>query len=77
MESRSNRTLHWLPTYLKPLQEGAPKVQLPRGAKYPTPLVPMSEDFLEEGDLLANIPQLRYQDYNLQDPEKFPQFWPA
>ena len=34
----------------------------------------MSEDIIEEGDLLATIPQLRYQDYNLQDPEKYPQF---
>ena len=34
----------------------------------------MSEDIIEEGDLLANNPQLRYQDYNLQDSEKYPQF---
>lgn len=34
----------------------------------------MSSDVIQEGDLLANIPQLRYQDYNLQDPEKYPQF---
>lgn len=34
----------------------------------------MSEDVIEEGDLQGNIPNLCYQDYNLQDPEKFPQF---
>ena len=34
----------------------------------------MSEDVIEEGDLLENIPQLRYQDYNLRDPKKYPQF---
>lgn len=34
----------------------------------------MSEDVLEEGVLLGEIPSLKYQDYNLLDPEKFPQF---
>ena len=34
----------------------------------------MSQDVIEEGDLLGNILNLLYQDYNLQDPEKFPQF---
>ena len=52
------------------------EVQLPKSAKYPMPLPPMSEDVIEEGNLLANIPQLRYQDYNLQDLEKYPQFQP-
>ena len=51
-----------------------PEVQLPKNAKYPTPFLPISQHVIEEGDLLANIPQLRYQDYNLQDPEKYPQF---
>ena len=36
----------------------------------------MFEDVVKEGDSLATIPQLRYQDYNLQDLEKFPQFQP-
>ena len=76
MESHSDKTLHWLPAYVNLHQEGAPEVQLPRGAKYPLPLPPISEDVVEEGDLLANIPQLRYQDYNLQDLKKFPQFQP-
>ena len=34
----------------------------------------MSEDVQEEGALLGHIPSLKYQDYNLQDPEKFSQF---
>lgn len=76
MESPSDKTLHWLPVYLKPHQEDAPDIQLPRGANYPMSLPPMFEDVIVEDDLLANIPQLRYQDYNLQDPKKFPQFHP-
>lgn len=55
MESHLEKSLHWIPAYVNPLQEGAPEVQLPRSAKYPTPLLPMSEDVVEEGDLLANI----------------------
>ena len=76
MESHSDKLLHWILAYVNPWQEGAPEVQFPTNAKYPTPLPPMSEDVVEEGDILANIPQLRYQDYDLQDPEKFPQFQP-
>lgn len=34
----------------------------------------MSEDVIEEGMLLGQISNLKYQDYNLLDPEKFPQF---
>lgn len=74
MEAHLDKSVHWIPTYVNPCQEGALEVQLPKNAKYPTPLPPMSEDVIEEDDLLANIPQLRYQDYNLQDPEKYPQF---
>lgn len=51
-----------------------PEVQFPKNAKYPTPLSLMSEDVVEEGNLLENILQLRYKDYNLQDLEKYPQF---
>ena len=74
MESHLDKSLHWIPAYVNPRQEGAQKIQFPRNAKYPTPLPPMSEYIVEEGDLLANIPQLRYQDYNLQRLEKYPQF---
>lgn len=34
----------------------------------------MCEDVIEEGALLGQIPNLKYQDYNLLDPKKFPQF---
>ena len=34
----------------------------------------MSEYVEEEGALLEHIPNLKYQDYNLKDPEKFTQF---
>ena len=74
METRTDASIHWIPTYVNPGHDDAPKVQLPKNAKYLTPLSPMSEDVVEEGDLLANIPQLRCQDYNLQDPKNYPQF---
>lgn len=60
MESHSEKSLHCLPAYVNLCQEGALEVQLPKSAKYPMPLPPMSEDVVEEGDLLANIPQLKY-----------------
>ena len=60
MEPHSDKSLHWLLGYVNPCQEGVLEVQLPRGAKYPMPLPPMFEEVVEEGDLLANIPQLRY-----------------
>ena len=34
----------------------------------------MSDDVLEEGALLGHISTLKYQDYNLLDSNKFPQF---
>ena len=49
-------------------------ILLGKNTKYPISLSPMSEDVIEEGDLLGHISNLRYQDYNLQDLEKFPQF---
>ena len=45
-----------------------------KNAKYPIPLPSMSEDVIEEGALLGQIPNMKYQDYNLLDLEKFPQF---
>ena len=74
MESHLDKTLYWLPTYVNPHQEGAPGVQLPKGAKYPTSLPPISEDVIKEGSFLATIPQLWYQDYNRQDLENYPKF---
>lgn len=63
------------PTYLNPRLSGAPEIQLIKNAKYPIPLPPMSEDVVEKGALLGKIPNFKYQDYNLQDQEKFSQFW--
>ena len=74
MESHTEASINWVPTYINLRIPDASEVQLPKNAKYPTPLPPMSKDVIEEGDLLANISQLRYQDYSLQDPEKYPQF---
>ena len=37
-------------------------------------LPPMSEDVKEEGSLLGHLNDLKYQDYNLLDDIKFPQF---
>ena len=34
----------------------------------------MSEDVEEEGSFLGNVNDLKYQDYNLLDHVKFPQF---
>ena len=36
--------------------------------------MPMSEDVEEEGSLLGHVNDLKYQDYNLLDHVKFPQF---
>ena len=38
------------------------------------PFPPMSEDVKEEGSLLGHVNDLKYQDYNLLDHIKFPQF---
>ena len=74
METQTEASIHWISTHINSWLNDAPEVKLPKNAKYPTPFPPMSEDVVDEGNLLANIPQLRYQDYNLQDPEKYPQF---
>lgn len=34
----------------------------------------MPEEVQEQGNLLGKIDQLKFQDYNLQGPQKFPQF---
>lgn len=49
-------------------------IQLAKHAKYPIPLPPMSEDVIEEGVLLGQIPNLKYQDCNLLDLKNFSQF---
>ena len=61
-------------TYLNPRVSRAPNIQLVKNVKYLIPLPCMSEDVFEEGGLLGHIQNLKNQDYNLQDPEKFSQF---
>ena len=66
--------MSFLPTYVCLLRHEAPKIQLSSKARYPVPLPPMSEDVEEEGSLLGHVNDLKYQDYNLLDHVKFPQF---
>lgn len=66
--------MSFLPVYVCPLRHEAPKVHLSAKAKYIVPLAPMSEDVDEEGSLLGYVNDLKYQDYNLLDHNKFPQF---
>ena len=66
--------MSFLPTYVFPLQCGAPKIQISAKAKYLVLLPTMSEDVEEEGSLLGYINDLKYQDYNLLDHIKFFQF---
>ena len=63
-----------LPVYVCSLRHEAPKIQLSSKARYPMPLPPMSEDVEEEGSLLGYVNKLKYQNYNLLDHIKFPQF---
>ena len=74
MEPRREVPFTLIPTYLNPRVSGAPEIQLTKNAKYPILFPPMSEDVVEEGALLGQIQNLKYQNYNLQDFEKFPQF---
>ena len=60
--------------YINQRMGGVSNVPLMKNVKYHIPLPPMSKDMIEEGGLLGHILILRYQDYNLQDREKFPQF---
>lgn len=72
MKTRKEVPIMLTTTYLSLRASGAPKIYLTRSAKYLIPLPPMLEDVKEEGALLGHIPGLKYQDYNLQDPDKFP-----
>ena len=66
--------MSFLPAYVCPLQHEEPKIQLSSKARYLVPLPPMSEEVEEEGSLLGYVNDLKYQDYNLFDHVKFPQF---
>ena len=72
METRREAPVMLIATYITLWAAGAPYIQLAKHAKYPIPLLPMSEDVIEEGTLLGQILNLKYQDYNLLDLEKFP-----
>lgn len=74
METRSEAPVTLILTYVSPWVIGALEIQLTKNAKYPIPFLPMSEAVLEEGALLGYILTLKYWDYNLLDPKKFPQF---
>lgn len=74
METRREAPVMLTMTYISPRVSGALDIQLAKHAKYLIPLPPMSEDVIEEGALLGQIPNLKYQDYNLLDPKKFPHF---
>ena len=54
-----------IPSYLTPRVSGALDIQLAKSTKYSIPLPPMSKDVVEEGALLGQIQNLKYQDYNL------------
>jgi hypothetical protein len=66
--------MSFLLAYVCPLRHEASKIQLSSKARYPVPLPPMSEDVEEEGSLLGHVNDLKYQDYNLLDHVKIPQF---
>ena len=66
--------MSFLPMYVFPLRHEATKIQLSTKAKYLVSWPPMSEDVEEEGSLLGYVNDLKYQDYNLLDHIKFPQF---
>jgi len=74
MEPRREVPFTSIPAYLNLRLSGVPDIQLTKNTKYSILLPLMSEDVIEEGALLGHIQNLKYQDYNLQDHEKFPQF---
>ena len=69
METRSEELMTLTPTYVISWVIGEPNIQLAKNAKYLIPLTPMFEYVLEEGAFLGQIQTLKYQDYNLLDPE--------
>ena len=74
MEPRREVPFTLIPTYLNPRLSGALDIHLTKNAKYPIPFPPMSKDVVEEGALLRQFKNLKYQYYHLKDLEKFPQF---
>lgn len=74
IQNRREVPIAWTPVYVSSRTSRALDIPLVKNEKYHILLPPMSEDVIEQGDLLGHISILRYQDYNLQDLEKFPQF---
>ena len=74
MEPRREVPLKLTLAYLNPRLSGELEIQFVKKTKYPIPFPPMSKDVANEGALLGQILNLKYEDYNLQDREKFPQF---
>lgn len=70
----SSRSAPLVPAYDSLQAPGAPIIELAKQVKYVVPLPPMPEEVREQGNLLGKIDQLKFQDYNLKDPQKFPQF---
>ena len=70
----SSRSTLLIPAYVSLRAPGAPIIELEKQANYIVPLPPMPEEVQEQGNMLGKIDQLKFQDYNLQDPQKFPQF---
>ena len=58
MENGREASIAWTPIYINPWASIVPEIPLAKNEKYPIPLPPMSEDVIEEGDLLGNIPYL-------------------
>lgn len=58
MENQSATAISWTPLYISPRLSIVLEVPLMKNVKYPIPLPPMSEDVIEEGDLLGHIPNL-------------------
>lgn len=73
-ELPQGRAMLFFLAYVCPLRHEAPKIQLSTKAKYLLSFPLMSEDADEEGSLLGYVNNLKYQDYNLLDHMKFPQF---
>ena len=66
--------VHMATVYIVLQVEDAPKVTIPKGAKFPIPLPPIDPRVKEDGELLGYVPILKFIDYNLGDSKTYPQF---
>ena len=58
MERRREALVPWTLVYISPRPSTMLDIPLGKNTKYPIPLPPMSEDVIEEGDLLGSIPNI-------------------